>query len=85
MRANKSKSGQRNVLLTVSNALDQGEKRRIEVSASKTVAQAIKEEGVAPSGNFDVFDATGVVVSNNNVSTVDDQTVYVGPKQVAGG
>jgi len=81
----KNRSGQKNVLLTVSSALDQGEKRRIEVSSGKTVSQAIKDEGIAPSGNFDVFDATGQVVSDQPVTQVAEETVYVGPKSVAGG
>jgi len=88
MKVKNKPSGQRNICLTVSSALDQGEKRRIELSPSsgnKTVVQAIREEGIAPKGNFDVFDSTGQVISNQQVKSVKDQRVYVGPKKVAGG
>ncbi|MBI79571.1 MAG: hypothetical protein CMQ51_04020 [Gammaproteobacteria bacterium] len=88
MIGNKKSSKQKNICLTVSSALDQGQKRRIELSPSsenKTVVQAIKDEGIAPKGNFDVFDSTGQVITNNKVKNLPDQRIYVGPKKVAGG
>ena len=88
MISNKKSSGQKNIFLTVSSALDQGQKRRIELSSSsgnKSVVQAIREEGIAPKGNFDVFDSTGRVISDQKVKDFKDQRVYVGPQKVAGG
>ena len=78
-------NGQRNVMLTVSNALDQSEKQRIEVAGNVTIAQAVKDQGLAPTGAFDVFDAAGKVVSDIRARNLTDENVYVGVQRVAGG
>jgi hypothetical protein len=78
-------NGQRNVMLTVSNALDQSEKQRIEVAGNVTIAQAVKDQGLAPTGAFDVFDAAGKVVSDTQARNLTDENVYVGVQRVAGG
>jgi hypothetical protein len=78
-------NGQRNVMLTVSNALDQSEKQRIEVAGDVTIAQAVKDQGLAPTGSFDVFDAAGKVVSDVQARNLTDENVYVGVQRVAGG
>jgi len=71
--------------LTVANTLDQSIKQRIEVSAKKTVKQAVQDAKLAPKGQFDVFDAFGKVVSQQNVGEYRDKTIYVGVQRVAGG
>ena len=40
---------------------------------------------MAPNGNFDIFDSTGQVITNDKVKNLSDQRVYVGPKKAAGG
>ena len=78
-------NGMQNVYITVSNALDQSEKQRIEVAKDLTVEQAIRQEGLAPAGAFDVFDATGRVISKEKVAQLAEENVYVGVQKVAGG
>jgi len=78
-------NGMQNVYITVSNALDQSDKQRIEVAKDLTVEQAIRQEGLAPAGAFDVFDATGRVVSKEKVAKLAEENVYVGVQKVAGG
>jgi hypothetical protein len=86
MQENKNEqNGMQNVYITVSNALDQSEKTRIEVARDVTIAQAIRENDLAPQGAFDVFDAAGRVVSNEKASQLADENVYVGVQKVAGG
>ena len=78
-------NGMQNVYITVSNALDQSDKQRIEVAKDLTVEQAIRQEGLAPAGAFDVFDASGRVISNEKVAQLAEENVYVGVQKVAGG
>jgi hypothetical protein len=78
-------NGMQNVYITVSNALDQSDKHRIEVAKDLTVEQAIRQEGLAPAGAFDVFDASGRVISNEKVARLAEENVYVGVQKVAGG
>ena len=86
MQAKKNEqNGMQNVYITVSNALDQSDKQRIEVAKDLTVEQAIRQEGLAPAGAFDVFDATGRVISNEKVAQLAEENVYVGVQKVAGG
>jgi len=80
-----NENGMQNVYITVSNALDQSEKQRIEVAKDLTVEQAIRQEGLAPAGAFDVFDATGRVISKEKVAQLAEENVYVGVQKVAGG
>ena len=55
MQAKKNEqNGMQNVYITVSNALDQSEKTRIEVARDVTIAQAIRENDLAPQGAFDI-------------------------------
>ena len=76
---------QKAIQLTLSNALDQSEKRLIEISPSQTVRQAVVDAGMAPSSQFDVFSSVGEVVTNQPASKVDGETLYVGPARIAGG
>ncbi len=76
---------QKAIQLTLSNALDQSEKRLIEISPSQTVRQAVVDAGMAPSSQFDVFSSVGEVVTNQPASQVDGETLYVGPARIAGG
>jgi len=86
MQAKKNEqNGMQNVYITVSNALDQSDKQRIEVAKDLTVEQAIRQQGLAPAGKFDVFDATGRVITNENVAQLAEENVYVGVQKVAGG
>jgi hypothetical protein len=80
-----NQNGMQNVYITVSNALDQSDKTRIEVARDLTVAQAVRQEGLAPAGAFDIFDASGRVVSDQKASQLADENVYVGVQKVAGG
>ena len=68
-----------------SNALDQSEKRTIEISPNQTVRQAVVNAGMAPSNQFDVFSSVGEVVTQKPVSNVEGETVYVGFARIAGG
>tara|TARA_Y100001968_G_C19343068_1_gene710576 strand:- start:800 stop:1264 length:465 start_codon:yes stop_codon:yes gene_type:complete len=76
---------QKAIQITLSNALDQSEKRLIEISPSQTVRQAVVDAGMAPSSQFDVFSSVGEVVTNQPASQVDGETLYVGPARIAGG
>ena len=76
---------QKAIQVTLSNALDQSEKRLIEISPSQTVRQAVVDAGMAPSSQFDVFSSVGEVVTNQPASQVDGETLYVGPARIAGG
>ena len=71
--------------LTVANTLDQSLKQRVEVPQNTSLKQAIQEMKLAPKGQFDIYDAMGSVISNNNVAQHRDSTVYVGVAKVAGG
>ena len=71
--------------LTVANTLDQSLKQRVEVPQNISLKQAIQEMKLAPKGQFDIYDAMGSVISNNNVAQHRDSTVYVGVAKVAGG
>ena len=73
------------IQVTLSNALDQSDKRTIEISPSQTVRQAVVDAGMAPSNEFDVFSSVGEVVTQKPVSNVEGETVYVGPARIAGG
>ena len=76
---------QKAIQITLSNALDQSEKRLIEIAPSQTVRQAVVDAGMAPSSQFDVFSSVGEVVTNQPASKVDGETLYVGPARIAGG
>ena len=51
--------------LTIANTLDQSMKTRVEVPDT-TVKQTVKHANLAPKGNYDAYDSTGVIISNNN-------------------
>ena len=80
-----SSTTQKAIQVTLSNALDQSEKRLIEIAPSQTVRQAVVDAGMAPSSQFDVFSSVGEVVTNQPASKVDGETLYVGPARIAGG
>jgi hypothetical protein len=71
--------------LTIANTLNQTNKQRIEAKASQTLKAVIQEQKLAPAGQFDVYDQSGKVISNDNAAQHRDSTVYVGVAKVAGG
>ena len=71
--------------LTVANTLDQSQKKRVEVPQNASLKQAIQDMKLAPKGQFDIYDATGSVISNSNAAAHRDSTIYVGVAKVAGG
>ncbi|MGB0476256.1 MAG: hypothetical protein ACPGJT_05495, partial [Candidatus Poseidoniaceae archaeon] len=71
--------------LTVANTLDQTNKQRIEAQPDQTLKSVIKLQQLAPAGQFDVYDQSGKVISNEKASLHRDSTVYVGVAKVAGG
>ena len=75
----------RMVQLTLSNAVDQTQKIRVEVPAGTTVAKAARDAGIAPQGSFDVFTPGGEAVTQARVDQHRDAVLYVGPQKVAGG
>ena len=79
------RTGQKLVQITLSNALDQSEKRLIDCGPSQSVRQAVVDAGMAPSSQFDVFSSVGEVVTNQPASRVEGETLYVGPARIAGG
>ncbi len=78
-------TSQKAIQITLSNALDQSDKRLIEIGPSQTVRQAVVDAKMAPSSQFDVFSSVGEVVTNRLASQVDGETLYVGPARIAGG
>ena len=85
MSRTREKEGGRMVQLTLSNAVDQTQKIRVEVPAGTTVAQAARDAGIAPKGSFDVFTPGGEAVTQASVDQHRDAVLYVGPQKVAGG
>ena len=85
MSREREKDGERMVQLTLSNAVDQTQKIRVEVPAGTTVAQAARDAGIAPKGSFDVFTPGGEAVTKASVDQHRDAVLYVGPQKVAGG
>jgi len=85
MSREREKDGGRMVQLTLSNAVDQTQKIRVEVPAGTTVAQAARDAGIAPKGSFDVFTPGGEAVTKASVDQHRDAVLYVGPQKVAGG
>ena len=82
----KQKSKNENMIqLTMSNAVDQTKKIRIEVPAGTSIAQAAKDSGIAPKGAFDVFTPGGEAVTQMSVDRHRDAVLYIGPQKVAGG
>jgi len=73
------------IQLTLSNALDQSEKRLIEIEPECSVREAVIDAGMAPSGQFDVFSSVGVVVTAKAAAQVEGETLYIGPARIAGG
>jgi len=71
--------------LTVANTLDQSQKQRVEIPQNASLKQAIENLKLAPKGQFDIYDATGSVISNSNAAAHRDSTIYVGVAKVAGG
>ena len=71
--------------LTIANTLNQTNKQRIEAKASQSLKAVIQEQKLAPAGQFDVYDQSGKVISNDNAAQHRDSTVYVGVAKVAGG
>ena len=71
--------------LTIANTLDQTNKQRIEAKANQTLKSVIQQQNLAPAGQFDVYDQSGKVISNDVASQHRDGTVYVGVAKVAGG
>ena len=72
------------IQLTVASTTDQTRKVRVEVPPGTSVMDAVREAGLAD-GQVDVFDSMGQVITRNQADALRDQTVYVGPKRVAGG
>ena len=85
MSRSEENEGGRMVQLTLSNAVDQTQKIRVEVPAGTTVAQAARDAGIAPEGSFDVFTPGGESVTQASVDQHRDAVLYVGPQKVAGG
>ena len=85
MSRTRENEGGRMVQLTLSNAVDQTQKIRVEVPAGTTVAQAARDAGIAPKGSFDVFTPGGESVTQASVDQHRDAVLYVGPQKVAGG
>jgi hypothetical protein len=81
----RSGMSQKLVQVTLSNALDQSEKRLIEIGEDQTVRQAVIDAEMAPSGQFDVFSSVGEVVTNRAAAQVEGETLYIGPARIAGG
>ncbi len=79
------RTSQKLVQITLSNALDQSEKRLIDCGPGQSVRQAVVDAGMAPSSQFDVFSSVGEVVTNQPASKVEGETLYVGPARIAGG
>jgi hypothetical protein len=73
------------IQLTLSNALDQSEKRLIEIEPEHSVREAVIDAGMAPSGQFDVFSSVGEVVTAKAAAQVEGETLYIGPARIAGG
>ena len=73
------------VLLTLSNAVDQTQKIKVEVPPNTTIKQASIDAGVAPNGAFDVFTAGGKAVTLSKADNHRGEVLYVGPQKVAGG
>jgi hypothetical protein len=73
------------ISLTIANTLDQTNKQRIEAKANQTLKSVIQQQHLAPAGQFDVYDQSGKVISNDIASQHRDSTVYVGVAKVAGG
>ena len=71
--------------LTVANTLDQSQKQRVEIPQNSSLKKAVQDLKLAPKGQFDIYDATGSVISNNNAAAHRDSTIYVGVAKVAGG
>jgi len=71
--------------LTVANTLDQSQKQRVEIPQNSSLKQAVQDLKLAPKGQFDIYDATGSVISDNNAAGHRDSTIYVGVAKVAGG
>ena len=71
--------------LTIANTLDQTNKQRIEAVANQTLKSVIQQQNLAPTGQFDVYDQSGKVISNDVASQHRDRTVYVGVAKVAVG
>ncbi len=84
-RETETNKEQRTIQLTLSNAVDQTRKIRVEVPAGTTVEEAARESGVFPAGAFDVFTAGGESVTHASVDEHRDEVLYVGPQKVAGG
>lgn len=80
-----SRTSQNLVQITLSNALDQSEKRLIDCGPSQSVRQVVVAAGMAPSSQFDVFSSVGEVVTNIPAKDVNGETLYVGPARIAGG
>jgi len=78
-------TSQQLVQVTLSNALDQREKRLIEIAPSQTVRDAVIQAEMAPSGQFDVFSSVGEVVTQKTAAAVEGETLYIGPARIAGG
>ena len=80
-----SRASQKLVQVTLSNALDQSEKRLIDCGPNQSIRQVVVDAGMAPSSQFDVFSSVGEVVTNQPASKVKGETLYVGPARIAGG
>ena len=82
---NPRSTSQTAVQVTLSNALDQREKRLVEIEPGKTVREAVIAAQMAPSGQFDVFSSVGEVVTGKPAAQVEGETLYIGPARIAGG
>ena len=57
--------------LTVANTLDQTNKQRIEAQPDQTLKSVIKLQQPSPAGQFDVYDQSGKVISNEKVFCIE--------------
>jgi len=80
-----SRTSQKQVQITLSNALDQSEKQLIDCGPNQSIRQVVVDAGMAPSSQFDVFSSVGEVVTNQPASKMEGETLYVGPARIAGG
>ena len=85
MSRSREKDEDKMVQLTLSNAVDQTQKIRVEVPVGTTVAQAARDAGIAPKGSFDVFTPGGEAVTGTSVDLHRNAVLYIGPQKVAGG
>ena len=83
-RARQAEQGDRTVMLTLRNAVDQTRKVAVEVPAGSTVRDAAIGAGIAQGESFDVFTAEGRAVTREDVDDHGDAVLYVGSNHKKG-